>query len=628
MIALKSILEEINKKIQEFSKDYSYDPGYSKCKYYVDHNGMRRVEDIVHIDIDEFMQCYLYVSSNGRISLEQADVISDTILRWFNFMDEKDIHRLICTMIITSDILQDEDVLNYLMEPIQSKANRKLSSIPNDTVPLKENSAGVLEDISFRDLLEELRLLEQSRGGIKVLVDLLCNEPDIAVTVFGFFITRRCIENDLKQMEKDKASMLGMRKKDLRRSERDFFRSYYSGMNIPTIHSAVSSFVTQQDCAKREYDRSRSKRTHTYDRVTKLLLEADQQEEIKNAREIVKGIPDDDIKKMILLWILQKNNQLYHQLDGQLEELNSHSINHYIAILNRYHVGIDVSDIPSIMHHMPEELDEILRALPYDLVQSNQLLCILQMTNTMVARKVRDYLTSGYFEKSCLLANIDLFHSSMEKLQRLEASCEILSNYGINPQLFSKTPELLWDPYSILPNNIVYLNDYNLISAIRTTNELEFLRDPVMVEKIDLLIELGYYSILEQNIGLLNFSKERIERLELLRAMNIPIEDSDTLYEVLSNSKFVVKDDKLEQYLLDVVPYKKPLELNLSVEELESRYNDKIALPVGNSILSIPKIKRRVSQGETIGQAIFYGRHYSEEEYNQIVQGLSSYSRR
>lgn len=628
MITYESICEEIKKKIEELNTTFSFEPEYETCREYAENNRLSKIEDIVNIDMKKFMQCFLYVKTQGNISMGKADIISGAIMRIFGSLEEKEFERLVYILIVLCGYVERDFALDYITETSNLRAGALLLSMDDKLIPLCELSHGKVKDIHAKECLKELRELEQSKGGIKAIVEFLEDEPDLSMDVMSFFKTRKCIETDLRVIEEENKKLLGVPQREKRRSIRDFFHSTYNMSVIHETHNAVESYVMRTNRRKTEYDRSRSKKLHIYERVLTLLEEANQKEEVTNAKEIIKGIPDDDVKRMILIWISQKNHVLYQKLEKQLEDLNSHSINLYIAVLKRYRISMDVSEISSIMHHSPEALDEILRFIPSGVFRVDQLLRIIQITNTMVAGKVRNYLNIGYIESSCLLDNMDLFSSSMEKIKRLEETCAVLSKYGINPQIFSKTPELFWDPNNIFPKNVTYLCDYNLISAIRTSSELDFLLDPSMVEKIDLFIELGYYNFIEQNIGLLNFSKERIQRLELLRAMHIPIDDVDTLYEVLSNSKFIVKDDKLDQYLLDVVPYKKPLELNLSVEDLENRSHDKVILLMGDCVISLPKIKRRVSQGESIGQAIFYGRRYSEEEYDQIVRGISSYSRR
>ena len=136
-----------------------------------------------------------------------------------------------------------------------------------------------------------------------------------------------------------------------------------------------------------------------------------------------------------------------------------------------------------------------------------------------------------------------------------------------------------------------------------------------------MLIELGFYNYLKENIELLNYPLSRIKRIIVLQQMNLPIDNSDILNEILENSKFIVSDRELDDCIMDYASYLEEIpKLPYNPINLET---ENISVTIGDNIISVPKIKRQLKKGKTIWESIFYGTKLTEEKYNQLMRFLN-----
>ena len=327
------------------------------------------------------------------------------------------------------------------------------------------------------------------------------------------------------------------------------------------------------------------------------------------------------------MWAQERNAEYYLSLEKKLEELSANSINLYMAILNRYHIAMDRKDIPTLLQNTPGELEEILSMIPLHALTMESQIKIIQSTNVGIAKRIRKYLDNCFITLEILGDNWDLYDQNSTKLTRFEKSVEYIQGKGVNPRILYEYASILWASPEIFQRNIDTLESYNLLRALRTTDDFSFLMDPTTPTKLDLMTELGYYEYLEEDIGLINTPKQRIKRLELLKRMNIPVEDIDTLYEVLEGNDFIVKDEELDKYLIDYASLKQEKELTLTLEELKEKATNSVSASIGGEIFSLPKIERLMKEGYRLEQAMFVGKRCDVEEYKKIQKALKPYQK-
>ena len=170
--------------------------------------------------------------------------------------------------------------------------------------------------------------------------------------------------------------------------------------------------------------------------------------------------------------------------------------------------------------------------------------------------------------------------------------------------------------------NITLLGRYRLINSIKSETNINFLTEEQLEEKIDMIIELGYYEYLKEDIEILNYNESRIKRLIVLQQANIPVEDLETIEDILESPKFVVEDGEIDEYIMDYASYEKEVEIPKIQNNPINIDNESISVSLEGNIISIPKVRRQLEEGKTIWEAIFYGTKLTEERYNQIMRAL------
>ena len=154
---------------------------------------------------------------------------------------------------------------------------------------------------------------------------------------------------------------------------------------------------------------------------------------------------------------------------------------------------------------------------------------------------------------------------------------------------------------------------------IKGLDEFSFLLDTKMVQKIDKLLELGYGSFLEENLSLLNYDYNRIMRLELLQRMGFEMDSYREIEESLASTRFIVSDEELSSYLLDVSSYMDDFNDSILLDDYKDSKN---VLSFHGILISYPKVKRLLKEGKTVKEAITYGKNFTMDEYHEFLYSI------
>lgn len=631
MTTIEEIRASLEEEKEKRLKSYEMDKGYAMCRTYLDNNRMTKADHLLEIDLWECIKCLLYIRSGKQIPIETCEKISNIMRKLFDSLDYDTYRRITDSALIMCDLddKNKETAFRYIEESNKVQSLLLLRSISEKEVGLYELTDGDYEDNDLKRLLKELRELDQKKGKgiIREFVQFIDQCGDYLSKIFSLIDACKTMQLEHDNVSQTLSQVVYLREKERRKIARDFVRKSFDEQAIVGEQNIIRTFVNEEEKKLSDSKKEEKRLQRIYKKIEECLTEAETKDEVTNIREIVKNIQSDELKRKILEWIYLKNRRVYDSLEEELERLSSNSVNHYLALLNRYNINIHPKDIPTITHHSLEVTEEIITLLPMGLFTSTDVLRILQTTTLEIARKIKEYLEKGYLTRTAIFENRDLYEEKKDKLKALETAYSTLNQVGLNPKLFSESPEILWENVDRVCKNIELLNTYHLLSSVKNAEDLTFFQEQDLVEKVDLLIELGYYSYLEEDITLLLVPKKRLKRLELLKSMNIPIEDMEELYEVLESSRFIVKEEDLENYLLDVMPYKEEFSSTITLDVLEKKSQDKVVVDLNGVTLSLPKIEREVQKGLSVSEAIFKKQRWTLEEYQKVEEALKPYQK-
>lgn len=144
------------------------------------------------------------------------------------------------------------------------------------------------------------------------------------------------------------------------------------------------------------------------------------------------------------------------------------------------------------------------------------------------------------------------------------------------------------------------------MASINKNTNYDFIKNNNLQTLIDTILELGYENLLEKNINLLNYDEVKWKRIRVLKEMNIPVIEQKDLEKTL-NTSFIIPDDKLDDYILNVVPYNLSIKINNLTEKeninsnmLKDFSTSKRLYKIGDVLLSKNRVKRNLEKLQTI----------------------------
>ena len=578
MISLEEIKREIEIEKEKITQPYEVDDGLDVCREFCKNNNVSKLEQLLEVDIWEYIKCLSYIRCDKKKSIKECEEFSESFKKLFGTVSYHELKKLLDLLCLVADN-NDEHII----------------------------IAGIGED------------QEKVTEDFKKVVDFIKANPKEMAKVLAFLKIYKRLEFDMdsiKRLIKEHNLSGSLRKKAIRK----LLSENYSEEDILYRFRIVNRYVVEEERKERDYYRLNKKIVSGYDRALILLRDESNNDEIRKGERIIKFIDSDRIKRMILSYIVDYNRNYYDRLNDDLDELSGNSINIYQSILSKYKVQIHSKYIKELLHISVNDLDSMLSYLYRLELSEGELLYILKYSNRSTIDKIKKYIEMGYLNSSFFKNNINMYSVDSGFLKLYEDSLKLLSEYGINPQLFKDNPMVLISNSELLKKNLLILDEYDCIKAIKSSNSFEFLLDEELVDKIDKIIELGFYDYLLDDISILNRDRKRLLRFDLLNMMNMPVTDKEGFMDVIDSKSFIVDDDSIEDYLLDVSKYHEDNEF-FNMDNIINNRVDNIVVSINGQLISYPKIRRKIREGYSIKEAVCFGKYFSEEDYSSFING-------
>jgi len=602
-MTIVEIEELIKKRKEELSIEPKRDAAYQFIKKFTENNKCLNVMEFMNIDIFGLITA-LYYLNNRNLSYEKCrekiKTISPILLR----LSSDDLSALFD---IVMDIKKDgklENVIAFLEEKKLLKSSKKLSK----TYPEDFDKIMFLISLKSRkndldDILEFCRFIRDEDKDNRLLLELVITQREMIAD-----------EDDFNSQMDDLP--INLRNKEKKRIFKMNIKKLYCTDVIMQEVSRPFKYMLDVESEEERYKRNSQRIIVGLDLSLSLLKKSALKEEITNAREIIKGIKDEDIKVAFLRFIYEHNMAYYDKLKKEISSFNGDTEAQYQAILQEHKIAYNNNLIKDIMRNSIDDLKFIIGFLKSLDLDNDNILAILINTNKDVITTVKKYFNDGCLSDDFIRGNLDILLCESEKLKLIVTNMDLIGSYGIRPRTFNDDIFLI--NTSLLGNNLELLKSYNLIKSLKTTNDYSFLASDELAYKIDRLLELGYEHFLENNLGLINM--DNINRLEFLKALNIPVCSTENLLEVLTSKKFIVKDSEIENYILNVLPYE-DFEPEAGVI-LEQFINTSRTYKIGNCLISSLKVKRLLDEGNSLYDSLTFGCKFSELEFESFKENL------
>lgn len=601
---MSELSQMIQERKQQLCKPYQRDPGYEYCKEFIQKNPTYISQSFFDMDAKTFFHCYYYiVCSDPDKDIHKISQFIDSFIEFYHQYDLSSAGAVvdICSSILDSGL--EDDVLHFMREDslIQSRLlYRKISKVDSELArflgALKED--GKKNDFDVGNLFE-----------------FYFKDYDHAMQISSFYSSFLELKNQKKMLS---VVLPSLKQKEVKKA----LSSRYRLDRMYQTVGVVSSFVSSIESEEKHYGKECQKEIYGLDNAFSMLEKGLESPEITNARDIVRGIRDAHVKLAFLEIINEHNMGYYQSLNEELNLLQSNSSLQYQSLLNSCEIPYDDNLLQGVMRNGLDDVEEMVNILKKLNLPSTSIISILAYSNLECIIRVRDFINKGWIPSSFILSNIDIFYVDSLKYENYSRHLDLLKELSINPYLFQHSVFVLFDDIDIFSKNLKILQEYDLLKCLRSTSDYGFLVQSQLNSRIDLLLELGFEEFLENDLGLLNH--DNLSRLEVLKALNIPITSKEELYQVLEcGTSFFVPDSEIDSYIPDVIPYEEERELAISMEDLESFRVSSRVYSFDGVLVSSPKVFKKISEGESLYSSILSSMHLDQEEYTRFLNSVS-----
>ena len=327
------------------------------------------------------------------------------------------------------------------------------------------------------------------------------------------------------------------------------------------------------DQEQRNRKRNLSKTKVVYESLETNLYKAIQSGEVRNVETLLKKVPSDEIRIAILKLVYTHNQEIYKNLSEEYKILAANDASHYRVLLAKYGISPEDYEVGTVMENSIEDLENILKLLTkLSITNPTEILSIIQNTNLETITNIQGLTERGIITSQLLVEHQSILNPNSKEYEDFMRNLSLINKKKLNPHHFTTAEDVLITNHEVLTNSLSTLEDYDLLSNIKSKMNLTFLKNTDLKESIDLLLELGYESNLEECLDLLNY-KDKFDRLKVVKELNIPIGSTQELIGILTTDKFYVPDKDISKYVYNASNYNLPRGI-VEVEEPKKKVSD------------------------------------------------------
>ena len=390
----------------------------------------------------------------------------------------------------------------------------------------------------------------------------------------------------------------------------------------------VKAYYEKLKSEKRAIERNKEKELQALENLEKQLpLILKENQEITTIKDLLNRITSKEIRLNALRIVYLHNKSIYEELFKEYKKLSSNKKSKYKRLLNDYDINVKEETISYIMLNSLEDVKTILSTLTkLGITNPNTLLNTLTRTNLNTINNILTQINKGIISKELVINNPSLLCFTSIEYKNFTENLNYLQEKNLNPHYFRSNQSLLLENSKTIKASFEILENYDLLLSLKTGIDCSFLINEDLELGIDLVLELGYESFLEENLSLLNY-QNNFKRLLVLKSLNIPVTSLEELEDVLKTDKFLIPDSKIDDYIYNATPYN-PKEIEsendiTQIDILEDFSNTKRTYLIGGILISKNKFKRNfTTTNNTNIDSIFYSiikdSYLSDEEVSSI----------
>lgn len=508
-------------------------------KFYKE-NSFGGIDGMLTMDLTDFITAYMmsYVTNEDR----------DEAFTYLN----KSIEAIRGIIENTTDEEMDDliNICNAISRYGALKQVRDLFADPNRRRSKMKLTTMLSNKVISSDDLEFLFELSENDGyNVAELFNLYCQveEP---------FDNAMCMVHDMKALRDDydnfnqALEIYGPNSK-----ERKFLvQSFKDDFDLTEISKEFRYMRGYYEYVSKEFSckkKTANKELGLYRTLEQKIVQAIQREEITDARKLISKIPDEEVRLKVLQLVYEHNKEYYEQLLAEYNKLSQNSTIHYQRLLKENDIEIDAQ---TIMQNSVQNVKDMITKLKSVGITNTKVIGeILQITDIETFNQVISFFVNNTLTSKITDITPMLFDKDSDEYKNLLVNTKLLKEQGINPRNFEETQIIFISDPSIVQRNIEFLKAYSFDKSIIKGIDYKFLLNENLLEVLDLFIELGLESFLEEDLSILNYYKN-INRIRVMKELNIPITSLDELKEILTTDQFLLSDEDIMKYVEQIDP--------------------------------------------------------------------------
>lgn len=365
-----------------------------------------------------------------------------------------------------------------------------------------------------------------------------------------------------------------------------------------------------------------------YRALEQKIVQAIQKEEITDVRKLISKINDEEIKLKVLQLVYEHNKDYYEKLLAEYNELSQNSTIHYQRLLKDNDIEIDAQ---TIMQNSVQQVKDMLAKLKSVGITDTKVIGeILQITDVEIFNQVITFFMNSTLTSKITTISPMLFNKDSDEYKNLLVNTKMLKEQGINPRNFEATQIIFISEPSLVQRNLEFLKAYSFNKSIIKGVDYSFLLNENLLEVLDKMLELGLESFIEEDLSILNYYKN-INRIRVIRELNIPITSLDQLKEILTTDQFLLSDEDIMKYVEQIDPSSiKMTDIPDEVMRLK-QFETTRTYDVNGVILSKNRVQRNYHEArddeEVENKAMYSILHNSimtQTEYETLKQSLTN----
>lgn len=618
-MTLEELKNAIQKEIVEISKEQNVEDSIKqeemeRYKAGIESLKIKRVKDLDKIKMSEIVILYLHSIMPEVWSIEEVEKITNSSLKFFenSTSDEFDSKSMTLIQMVSKNIL--------------TRLQKKKIDLSNISELKKEDLEADLQE----DILT-LQHYEKEGIDVKTLLPFIAQGKEcvIALSIVNFF---KCVkEYGQKELETYTEDDLGLTRKEKERALVNAMYNMSGNIKINDIISILKEHLIALENSQLEQEK-RSKRVKALKASQNLVTIAMQEPVITNYQSIIRQIPIPELKLETLKLIYSHNLSYQEQIEKRYQELTSKKEVQYQEFAKAFDLPTD--NIEDLMKKPLEDLKAMYPLLVSlgikDQSRQEELLRISTLSRLSGIKKLQN---KGMISPNFLTENNNLFCEDKKEFEDLTKNIGFLLSLKLRPTIISKHSEILLSDPNVLSENLRQLQEYELPIDWSKNQDISFLTKPNIENKIDRWLELGYETLLEHHLELLNYSRESIKRLEVLKEIRIPLpETKEDLKAILDSPTFIIPEQEIDSYIQLVDRKENKKEINPSLEAiLKPLESTKRTYQVEGNIFSKRKTLRNLSQEEevtqdTIVKSMITGTNLLLSDIEKVRKSLQGYN--